>query len=89
MAQASTPDESRAAWDSTRNASRKVVADQLAYNDAWNIEVANAQDKYAAETFDQMRHVRNARRDQTRGEVPPARDSKGWRVLNLINLNMV
>lgn len=76
--QTSTPDESRAAFDNGVAAAHGTVTKQYATNDAWDIEVKDTQDRIAAETAAKKRGVRDARVNQTRGNVPAARDSKGW-----------
>jgi len=76
--QTSTPDESRAAFEGAVKAAGATVTKQYATNDSWDAEVENTQKRIAKQTFDKKRGVRDARVRQTRGEVPAARDSKGW-----------
>lgn len=82
--QTSTPDESRAAFEAHVKTADGVVKQQYATNDAWDIEVKNTQEKIAAETAAKKKGVRDARVNQTRGNVPPARDSKGWSLKNAV-----
>jgi len=58
LAQLNTPDESRAAWDSTRNTSWAVVAEQQRFQAEHNAMVAKNFDDDTAATDAQKNHVR-------------------------------
>lgn len=78
-----TPDESAAAKEQNLKLSNQVVNIQNKDETKKVTEITGIHDKSSSASAEAILNVANARDDQARGGVRPARDSLGWSVVQM------